>query len=161
MQKVHVRNLFSLEVPWQSSEHPTVEANTTAANFGFTITYPSTRAIEQYKFHLYSYVRGEGELTFTLEFAKTSPIIFKKCHNNPTLIEAIILRIRIGSGLDFRKIQKRFVKFGIECFTTGQGRRTLASPRIQLLSKRRVASPEPPEGRDINLWTCHFRPPPY
>lgn len=154
MQKIHVRNIFCLVVPFQSHELPNVDLNTATSNFGFTVTYPSNATPIHYRVNLYSDFKRvpgqrkqEVEYTSLMQWAKKTPITFQKNVNNNNAIDSVILRLRIGPGFDFRKVQKRFVRFGVECFVSGTCQRKATSRNCKLLSKRRIAiSTEVDEG---------------
>jgi hypothetical protein len=142
---IHVRNLFRLVMPLQADALPGVDLNYSSSNFGFTITFPDSPLPHHYRINMYSdFRRGQGtkrtEVTFTslLEWAKKTPITFKKC-NNTSSIEAIELHLRIGPGFDFRKVPKRFVRFEVECFVSGTFQNKFTSKLCQVLGKRRIA----------------------
>jgi hypothetical protein len=141
----HVRNIFSLVVPLQADALPNVELRASPSNFGFAIKFPNNPLRCHYRINMYSdFRRGQGtkrtEVTFTslLEWAKKTPITFKKC-NNTSSIEAIELHLRIGPGFDFRKVPKRFVRFEIECFVSGALQNKCISKVCQVLGKRRTS----------------------
>jgi hypothetical protein len=144
IQSFHVRNIFSLVMPLQTDRLPHLNPNGAPSSFGFTITFPDNPLPHHYRINMYSdFRRGQGtkrtEVTFTslLEWAKKTPITFKKC-NNTSSIEAIELHLRIGPGFDFRKVPKRFVRFEIERFVYGALQNKCISKVCQVLGKRRT-----------------------
>jgi hypothetical protein len=121
----------------------------TSSPFGFTLIFPRGSSSCHYRVNLYSDFRQQrtaGDFTSLLEWAKKTPITFKKCESSAS-IEAIILRLRIGPGFDFRKVPKRYVRFGIECFVSGTLQRRASSSNCQLMSKRRIAISSDTEGK--------------
>ena len=146
MDKLHVRNIFSLILPLRAEETPYVTLQTSSSNLGFTLAYPSNTSSVSYRLNLYSDSRSvgqrqktEGSFTSLLQWAKKNAISFRKCDNNTT-IEALILRLRIGPGFDFRKVPNRFIRFGIECFVSGTYQYHGSSAVCKLLGKRRSAT---------------------
>ena len=96
MDKLHVRNIFSLILPLRAEEIPHVNIHSSSSNFGFTLTYPSHSSSVSYRLNLYSDFRAGGqgqkktEVSFTspLQWAKKNAISFQKYDN--TTIEALI-----------------------------------------------------------------------
>jgi len=157
MDKLHVRNIFSLILPLRAEEIPHVNIHSSSSNFGFTLTYPSNSSSVSYRLNLYSDFRGQGqkktEVSFTslLQWAKKNAISFKKYDNTTT--EALILRLRIGPGFDFRKVPNRFIRFGIACFVSGTYQCHGSSKVCKLLGKRRSATSSNIEEGKQNIFT--------
>ena len=158
MDKLHVRNIFSLILPLRAEETPHVDLQTSSSNFGFTLTYPSNSSSVSYRLNLYSDSRSEGQrqktegsFTSLLQWAKKNAISFKKYDNNT--IEALILKLRIGPGFDFRKVPNRFIRFGIECFVSGTYQCHGSSKVCKLLGKRRTATSSNVEEGTPNIFT--------
>ncbi len=164
MQKLHVRNIFTLVVPLHSKEVPSVRVNTTSANFGLTLTYPSNLQSCHYRIALFSNFRTisglkEQEEAFTalLQWAKQIPFSFKNSIDDRS-IEAIELHLRIGPGFDFRKVPKRYVRFEIECFASGTFQCKASSQICEILGKRRTAHASDIEaGKIVRLNSCLLR----
>jgi hypothetical protein len=150
--QINVLNNFQISIPLSGDADAFVFTQTTSPSFGLTLARTDIRESYHYQVQMLQF-NGVSEdlISNGLAWAKRTPHRFKK-HDNTSIIEALVFRLRITTGIfDFRRIKHRSIRFVVRCFSNDVLLSTGYSQPCRVLPKKRVADEESEDSNGKNL----------